>query len=249
MVIERRPLALTREEKYARRRRMVRRYGLARTVNKLLYHWVRSRFVAHSEATTVREQFFPKAAAIAYEREAPTLSVGNINDAACVEFIRRLAPDVLAVCGTSVLRPEVFALPPKGTVNIHTGITPEYRSADPIFWALYRAEPHKVGVTIHFIDRGIDTGPIIHQESIPVYASDSLATIYVRCIRRGAEIYTRALTEIANGSVCTLLRSSAEGQAFWSIDLGIIQYLSFLARFRWLARHLPHEPAVSEITR
>ncbi|MGH9892434.1 MAG: formyl transferase [bacterium] len=249
MVIERRPLALAREEKYERRRRMVQRYGLARAFNKLLYNSVRSRFLAHSEGAMVREHFFPGGAPIRYTRQVPTLTVENINDAACIEFIRSQAPDVLAVCGTSILRLEVFVLPPKGTVNIHTGITPEYRSADPIFWALYRADPDKVGVTIHFVDRGIDTGPIIHQESIPVYASDSLATIYVRCIRRGAELYTRALTEIANGSVCTLHGSRAIGQSFRSIDLGIVQYLLFLARFRWLARRLPREPVESEITR
>lgn len=254
MIIERRPLALTRKDKYERRRRLVKRYGVARTLNKLLYNWIRSRFLVHAQESTMRRLLFPAGCPVDYARRVPTLVVGNINDSPCVDFIQHHVPDVLAVCGTSVLQPEIFSLPPKGTVNIHVGITPEYRSADPIFWALYRGDPQNVGVTIHFIDRGIDTGPIIHQDTVPVYCDDSLASIYVRCKRRGAQLYSLALSEIEDGSVRTLDRSHVEGQAFRSIDLGLVQYLSFLVRFRRLAAGLPRQqqadvPPITEFRR
>jgi folate-dependent phosphoribosylglycinamide formyltransferase PurN len=239
IVLERRPLALTAREKVERRRRMVRRYGVVRTLNKLLFNRVRSRVLSASEARTVGESFFPAETPVAYSRQVPTLVVANVNDAECVQFIRAQAPAVLAVCGTSVLKPEVFTLAPKGAINIHTGITPEYRSADPIFWALYRGEPEKVGVTIHYIDRGIDTGSIIHQERVPVYAEDSLATISARCIRRGAELYSRALAEVENGTVRTVVRAGVASRAFLSVDLGLAQYLVFRWRFRRLASRLP----------
>jgi folate-dependent phosphoribosylglycinamide formyltransferase PurN len=241
MVIECRPQARTRREKHERRRGMLRRHGFVRTLNKLLYNWFRSRFSSRSEAITVRDSLFPAGSPVAFARDVPTQRVANINDAGCIELIRRQAPDLLAVCGTSVIRPEVFSLAPMGTINIHTGITPDYRSADPIFWALYHNEPEKVGVTIHFVDRGIDTGPIIHQDTVPVYAGDSLAMIYTRCVRRGAELFSRALVEIETGTLRTLGRQTARGRAFYSIDLGIVQYLRFRLRFRKLASRLPHE--------
>jgi methionyl-tRNA formyltransferase len=239
IVVERRPLALTTEEKHKRRRRMVQRYGLARTFNKLLYNKIRSRCLAGSEAIAVKEQFFAGGAPITYALPVPIQVVGDINDTECIDFIEHHTPDILAVCGTTVIRPEVFTLTPKGAINIHTGITPEYRSADPIFWALYSGEPEKVGVTIHFIDQGIDTGPIIHQDTVPVFAGDTLATIYVRCIRRGAELYSCALSEIADGLARTVRRDGAENRSFRSIDLGIVQYLLFRLRFRRMARSLP----------
>lgn len=240
IVIERRPLAQTTEEKVERRRFMVRRYGLVRTFNKLLFNRVRSRIISGPEARTVEDSFFPGGAPVEYSRQVPTIVVPSINDPAAIAFIRDHAPAVLAVCGTSVLKPEVFTLAPKGAINIHTGITPEYRSADPIFWALYQGEPEKVGVTIHYIDRGIDTGSIIHQATVPVYADDSLATIGVRCIRRGAELYSQALTEINSGSVRTLTRHGVPSRAFLSVDLGLVQYVIFRWRFRRLASRLPH---------
>lgn len=169
--------------------------------------------------------------------------VPNVNDPRAVAFIRAHAPDALAVCGTTVLKPEVFTLAPKGTINIHTGITPEYRCADPIFWALYRGEPEKVGVTIHYIDRGIDTGPIIRQAAVPVFADDSLASIYVRCIRRGAELYTQALMDVENGTVRTIARPDSVSRAFLSVDRGLLQYVLFKWRFRRLARRLQRSTA------
>lgn len=243
IIIERRPLALTGEDKFERRRRMVQRYGVIRTFNKLLYNKIRSRFLASAEDAAIKKHFFPGETPVSYIREVPTQIVGNINDVECIEFIQHHAPDVLAVCGTTVLRPEVFTLPPRGAINIHTGITPEYRSADPIFWALYRGEPEKVGVTIHFIDQGIDTGPIIHQEVVPIYANDTLATIYMRCIQRGAELYSRTLSEFEDGSVRIMQRKDAVNRAFRSIDLGIAQYLLFRLRFRYMSKRLPHNDA------
>lgn len=238
MAIESPRPALTAEEKLERRRRLFQKHGFIRTANKLIWNWFRSRYLAAAEAAVVREAFFPNGGDIAYQRAVTTQIVANINDAACMEFIRRLSPDLLAVCGTTVIKPELFALAPLGAVNIHTGITPEYRSADPIFWALYSGEPEKVGVTIHFIDKGIDTGPILQQEHIPVYSTDSMATIYVRCIRRGAELYLQTLSEVAAASARTIERPGVTGKAFYSISLGIFQYLVFLRRFRRLKRAL-----------
>jgi folate-dependent phosphoribosylglycinamide formyltransferase PurN len=238
IVLERRPLALTARDKVERRQGMIRRYGMLRTVNKLLFNWVRSRVLMAAEARTISENLWPGGATPTYARQVPTLVVASVNDAECVAFIRDRAPDVIAVCGTSVLKPEVFTLATRGTVNIHTGITPEYRSADPIFWALYRGEPDKVGVTIHYIDRGIDTGPILHQETVPVYAEDSLASIYVRCIRRGAELYSRTLDEIETGSARTVSRPGVASRAFLSVNMGLAQYLIFRWRFWRMAARL-----------
>jgi methionyl-tRNA formyltransferase len=239
VVIEAPPPAVDTQEKRLRRRRMRLRHGRVRTLNKLLYNALRRRVLNPVEGGILRDHFFPANAPVGYLREVPCTTVGNINDPACIEVIRQHGPEVLAVCGTSVIRPEVFTLAPRGALNIHTGITPEYRSADPVIWALYHNQPDKVGVTLHFVDRGIDSGPIIHQESVPVYSDDNLPKITARCIRRGAALYLRALEEVERGTVRTIDRSAVQGRAFYSIDLGLIQYLTFRWRFRRLRRHLP----------
>ncbi len=239
VVVERRPLAVSGGDKMSRRRKLIDRFGLFRTLNKLLYNRLRSGRALERESATLQQLLFPGGAAVAYASEVPTLVVSGINDAECIRFIERLSPDLLAVCGTTVIRPEVFSLAPKGAVNIHTGITPEYRSADPIFWAMYRGDWKNVGVTIHFVDRGIDTGPIIQQRAVPVYRDDSLTSVYHRCIVHGAELYNRALTDIAAGQVQVMRKAGVAGRSYRSVDLGLVQYVAFHLRFAWMARSLP----------
>jgi methionyl-tRNA formyltransferase len=242
IVVEAPPPALSKEEKNQRRRRLVRKYGLVRTLNKLALNWTKSRLLARKNDNEMRDLLFPSSSVVQYERDVQTITVPNVNAEECVRFVESARPDVIAVCGTTVIKEAVFSLPPLGAINIHTGITPEYRSAEPIFWAIYNAEPDKVGVTIHFVDSGIDTGPIIHQQAIPLYRTDSLTSINARCIEVGATLYLRALDEIARGVVRTH-RKNVQGKAFYSIDQGIFEYMKFVWKFARLKRRLPvHEP-------
>ncbi|NCQ54667.1 hypothetical protein GW797_00295 [Candidatus Parcubacteria bacterium] len=237
-VIERRSRPSTMKEKMAVRSRLIQRYGLLKTLNKLLYNKYRSWMVELHQSETLKQELFPGKAEVAYTHEVPTLEVENINDSSCVDFLSGYAPDIIAVCGTTVIKAQVFKLAKKGTINIHSGIIPEYRSADPIFWALYNGEPDKVGVTIHYVDEGIDTGPIIHQKSVGVTKEDDLATLYAKCMRTGAELMSQAIEDIAGGTVKTYRKEGVEGRAHFHMDLGIWEYMVFQRRFKKLKSSL-----------
>jgi len=236
-VIEKRPLLSSIEEKMAMRGKMLKKYGLFKTVNKLIYNKYKS-FSLKDTGIIVKESLFPESEEIKYAADIPTIEVPDINDRKCIDFISEYGPDIIAVCGTSVIKPEVFNLSKKGTINIHCGITPEYKSADPAFWALYNNEPDKVGVTIHFVDAGIDTGDIIYQEPVEVTKDDSLATLYCKCIKTGAHLMMKAISDIENGSVKTIRKDHISGKSYYSINLGIWQYLIFQRRFKKLKRNM-----------
>jgi methionyl-tRNA formyltransferase len=70
--------------------------------------------------------------------------------------------DVVIVFGSSYIKePLVTKLIKKKAINIHTGISPQYRGVDCNFWALFDGNPHLVGATIHLLDRGLDSGDIL----------------------------------------------------------------------------------------
>jgi methionyl-tRNA formyltransferase len=237
-VIEKRPMQNTFDKKVASRKKMIKKYGLLKTINKLLYNKYKYYFIAGKQEETIRHLLFPNGAEVEYNKDIPTLEVPDINDTKCIEFISEHDPDIIAVCGTSVLRPEVFQLAKKGTINIHSGIIPEYRSADPIFWALYNNEPDKVGVTIHFVDKGVDTGPIIYQQAVGVNRDDNIATLFYKCNKVGAELMVKAIRDIENGTVKTINRDVIYSKAYYHMDLGIWQYIIFKWRLEMLRRTL-----------
>ena len=84
--------------------------------------------------------------------------VEDLNSSKAQIIIKDLKPDLILVFGTGILKKETFSIPKKGSINIHTGITPNYRGSKSEFWALYNNQPELVGYTIHCIDQGIDTG-------------------------------------------------------------------------------------------
>jgi methionyl-tRNA formyltransferase len=93
--------------------------------------------------------------------EYRVLSAGACNDP--VEVARMVAtrPDVILVFGTGILREPLLSAFAGRIINIHLGLSPYYRGAGTNFWPLVNREPEYVGATIHYIDAGIDTGPIL----------------------------------------------------------------------------------------
>jgi phosphoribosylglycinamide formyltransferase 1 len=78
-----------------------------------------------------------------------------------VAAMRLLAPDVVLVFGNEILRDDVIASFRGRLINLHLGLSPYYRGSGTNFWPLVNREPEYVGATIHYLDAGIDSGPIV----------------------------------------------------------------------------------------
>jgi folate-dependent phosphoribosylglycinamide formyltransferase PurN len=90
----------------------------------------------------------------------PVHETSDPNDEGTRRFLESVAPDLVLARCKSLLRKEIFDIPPDGTIVLHPGICPEYRNAHGCFWALARRDLDHVGATMLRIDEGVDTGPI-----------------------------------------------------------------------------------------
>lgn len=116
-----------------------------------------------------------------------------VNSEATVQLLRELKPDLLLVSNAPILKPAVFGLPPLGTINLHRGITPEYRGEHTFFWPILRRDYDKVGVTLHYIDEGIDTGDVLSQATLTLSPNDNDGTLNAKAARAAAELVFRFL--------------------------------------------------------
>ncbi|MBL4586297.1 MAG: hypothetical protein JKX84_04460 [Flavobacteriales bacterium] len=96
--------------------------------------------------------------------EIEYLEVSTLNSAMAVNTVVKAKPDLCVVLGTSILRSRMISIPKIGTINAHTSILPEYRGSRSEFWQCYNQDYKNVGVTLHFIDKGVDTGNILFQK-------------------------------------------------------------------------------------
>ena len=117
----------------------------------------------------------------------------------CIEYIASLNADLIVVCGYKYIIPkEVFTLPKFGTTNIHPSYLPVHRGQHVINWAIINGE-NETGVTIHFIDEGIDTGDIILQKKVPILFEDTAKTLHDKIYREACELLIYLLNCVASG--------------------------------------------------
>ena len=92
------------------------------------------------------------------------LETPSLNEATVVTAVTKAEPDVCVVMGTSIIKPRMISIPKLGMVNAHTSILPEYRGSRSEFWQCYNEDYSHVGITLHYIDKGVDTGQILFQK-------------------------------------------------------------------------------------
>ena len=117
-----------------------------------------------------------------------------------LDEIRALEPDVLLVWSYSmILPPELLAIPRMGAVNVHGGLLPEYRGGHVMNWALINGE-RESGATLHYMDAGIDTGPVIAERRFLIDRHDDAASVRGKLLEAGQVLLETWWPAIADGT-------------------------------------------------
>ena len=103
-------------------------------------------------------------------------NVTSVNNEKCSSILESEEYDIVIVNGTGIIRQNVLARSKAPFVNIHVGVTPEYRGVHGGYWALVNEDADNFGVTLHYIDKGVDTGTIIDQNKIVPREEDNFVT-------------------------------------------------------------------------
>jgi methionyl-tRNA formyltransferase len=121
--------------------------------------------------------------------------------AAATAAIHDVAPDVaVAACFPWRLPRAAREVPPLGILNVHPSLLPAGRGAEPVFWTLRRGE-RVTGVTVHRMDAGLDTGPIVAQAEMAVAEGIRAPELERELMARGGRLLVEALPELAKGTL------------------------------------------------
>ena len=111
-----------------------------------------------------------------------------------------LKPDLIVTCAYGQIIPEVILNSPKyGCINVHASLLPKLRGGSPLHHALIDGYD-KTGVTIMYMDKGMDTGDIITQEEIDILKTDTVGSIHDKLSIMGSELLLKTLPSIINGT-------------------------------------------------
>src|SRR5205823_6670975 len=131
-----------------------------------------------------------------YRRLAARVDYGEFpRSTATVEALRGGAPEVLLLADSGIVPRSVLAVPRFATLNAHPGVLPDYRGLDPELWAIEEGRFDAVGSTLHLVDAGIDTGPILEVERYVWRGDESLDVLIERVNERCLELLIQACRE------------------------------------------------------
>lgn len=130
----------------------------------------------------------------------PVYQPENLRESDFLEKLKQCRGDCFVVVGFRILPPEVYEMPPKGTVNLHASLLPKYRGAAPIQWALINGEK-KTGVSTFFIERKVDTGDLILQEGVSIGKEETAGEVHDRLAVLGSDLLLRTVDLIELGKV------------------------------------------------
>jgi methionyl-tRNA formyltransferase len=125
----------------------------------------------------------------------------SLNSDATIAILRRFAPQVVVVNGTGIIQERVLNSISAPFINTHVGITPLYRGVHGGYWAMACGDRQNCGVTIHQVNKGIDTGPILAQAVVSPTAEDSFSTYPLLQFAVATRLLKQAVTDALAGTL------------------------------------------------
>ncbi|PIX35612.1 MAG: methionyl-tRNA formyltransferase, partial [Bacteroidetes bacterium CG_4_8_14_3_um_filter_31_14] len=130
----------------------------------------------------------------------PVLQPVSLKDNNFIEQLKSFDADIFVVVAFRMLPETIWQIPPKGTINLHASLLPNYRGAAPINWAIINGEKI-TGVTTFFIEKEIDTGNILDFEEVEILEKDNAGNLHDKLMITGAKLLTKTINSIENSDV------------------------------------------------
>jgi methionyl-tRNA formyltransferase len=178
--------------------RRLKRLGVAQVVGQVLFSTVVVPVLRRRGADRIRE-ILDQAGLDDTPLDQPVIHVPSVNSPEARHLLEALAPAVVVVSGTRIISAATLASVRCPVINMHAGITPQYRGVHGGYWALVEGRRDLVGTTVHLVDTGIDTGPIIAQSTFAVTDRDSFATYPYLHIASGLPALVGAVADALAG--------------------------------------------------
>jgi methionyl-tRNA formyltransferase len=122
---------------------------------------------------------------------------------------------------------------PTPIINVHCGITPRYRGTHGAFWAVVEKDWENIGVTVHYLDKGIDTGRILAQATLDLDPTDNPRTLVLKQYQAAIPLVLGLVSRLAAGDEETIDRPDLDSRIYSSPTF------SAYLKFRRLMRQLP----------
>jgi methionyl-tRNA formyltransferase len=156
---------------------------------------------------------------LALQHDIACQTVNDFNDHHCVQSLSTLEPDLIVFTGGGLIREQIIKIPRLGVLNCHSGLLPQYRGMDTLEWALLESQGDlpEVGLTLHVMDKGVDTGPILRQHVESLHPGDTLEGIRARLEPEMVRLMSQGVYDLAQGTLRAEPQDPGSGRQYFVI--------------------------------
>jgi folate-dependent phosphoribosylglycinamide formyltransferase PurN len=155
----------------------------------------------------------------------------DFNDPTFVEWVKASGADLIVFTGGGLIRRPLLDILPLGVVNCHMGILPKYRGMDLPEWAVLVGESSQIGCTVHLMDEGVDTGPVLALSHVPIEGAKTIREVRDRIEFRMCTFIVDIVGQYLSGRVAPRPQSMGDGK----------QWFIMTERLRVIAERRLHE--------
>ncbi len=145
--------------------------------------------------------------------------VGDFNSSRTESRLRNLAPDLIVFTGGGLIRRNVLSIPRLGVLNCHSGLLPRYRGMDTLEWSVLEAhdELPEVGLSLHFMDTGVDTGPLLLQHRYRLKSGERLDHVRSSLEPEMVRLMLKGVAELSKGALQPAPQDPEAGRQYFVI--------------------------------
>jgi methionyl-tRNA formyltransferase len=123
----------------------------------------------------------------------------TVLDERILKLVENYKPDLcFSIYYRLIFKPPLINIPKMGFINFHSGLLPAYRGPAPTMWAIVKGENYS-GMTIHYIDKGIDTGDIIVQKKVKIYRNTTGSKLNDKVMSAGVRLFRENIDKLLEG--------------------------------------------------
>lgn len=174
----------------------IKRLGLIKVIGQLLFSVLLAKLIDKISVKRKKEILEKSQFDLTEIPNDQILSVNSVNIDETREAINNCSSKIIIVSGTRIIGKKTLSCIDKKFINIHAGITPKYRGVHGGYWAIANNDIELCGVTVHFVDKGVDTGQVIAQGLISPTKRDSFSTYPLLQLKKGIDLLEQVLFDL-----------------------------------------------------
>jgi methionyl-tRNA formyltransferase len=192
-----------------------------------------------------KQMQYPPVKQLALKYQLPVYQPNKAKDEEFIKKLEEINPECIVVAAYGKILPKaIIDLPKYGCINVHASLLPKYRGAAPIQWSIINGE-EKTGITIMYMDVGLDTGDMIMKEEVIIEPKETAGSLHDKLAVCGGQLLIKALKDIEHGIAIREQQKEEESTYAKMLDktLGHIDFSNSAVEIERLIRGLNPWPS------